>query len=69
MVNVAEALKIGRILEYSRFEDSAHQSIIVADRFKSYDDILTLGDSDIVNLAKGFSNRTVAAGNISFVLS
>ena len=36
--------------------------------FEIYDDILTLGDSDIMNLAKGFSYRTVSAGKISFGL-
>ena len=32
---------------------------------ESYDDILTLGDSDIVNLSKGLSDRTFAAEKIS----
>ena len=68
MVNVSEALDIDKILEYSGFGDSAQQTIIAADWFDSYDDILTLGDSDIVNLAKGLSDRTVATGKISFGL-
>ena len=68
MVNVSEALEIYKILEYSGFDDSAQQTIIAADGFESYNDILTLGDSDIVNLAKGLSDRTVAAGNIRFGL-
>ena len=68
MVNVSEALKIDKILEYSGFDKSAQQTIVAADRFESYYDILTLGDSDIVNQAKGFSDRTVATGNISFGL-
>ena len=41
---------------------------MVADRFESYYDILTLGDSIIVNLAKGFSDRNVASRKISFGL-
>ena len=68
MVNVSEALEIDKILEYSGFDDSAQRTIIAADGFESYDDILTLGDSNIVNLAKGFSDRTVATGKISFGL-
>ena len=68
MVNVPEGLEIDKILEYSSFDDSAQQTIIAVDGFGSYYDILTLGDSDIVNLVKGFSDRTVAAGMISFSL-
>ena len=68
MVNVLEALQIDKILEYSGFDDSAQQTIIAADGFRSYDDILMLGDSDIVNLDNGFSDRTVSVGKISFGL-
>ena len=68
MVNVSEALENDKILEYSVFGNSAQQIIIASDRFESYDDIITLGDSDIANLPKGISYRTFAAGNISFVL-
>ena len=68
MVNLSEALEIDKILEYCGFDDSAQQTIVTADGFESYDDILTLGESDIVNLAKCFSDRTVAAGSISFNL-
>ena len=68
MVNVSEALDINMILEYSSFENSEQETTIAADGFKSYDDIFTLGESDIANLTKGFSNRTVAAGKIIFVL-
>ena len=68
ILNVSEALDIDKILEYSRFNNSAQETIIAADWFESYDDILTLGDSDIMNLAKGFSYRTVAEGKISFGL-
>ena len=53
MVNVSEALDIDMILEYSGFDDSALQTIITPDGFDSYGDILTIGDSDIVNLSKG----------------
>ena len=68
MVNVSEALEVDKILEYSGFDDSAQQTIIAVDGFESYDNILALGDSDIANLAKGFSDRTVAVGKISFAL-
>ena len=68
MVNVSEELYIDKILKYSGFDDLLEQTIIAAYGFESYDDILTLGDSDIVNLAKGFSDRTVSAGKISFGL-
>ena len=68
MVSVLEALVIDRILEYSSFDDSSQQTIIAEDGFESYDYILTLGDSDIFNLFKSLSDRTVAAGNISFGL-
>ena len=69
MVNVSEALKIDRIVEYSSFNKPAQRTIITGYGLESYDDILTLGESYIVNLAEGFSNRTVAAGNTSFGFS
>ena len=68
MVNVSEALEIDKILEYSDFDELAQRTIIAADGFGSYDEILTLGVSDIVNSDKGFSDRTVAAGKIRFGL-
>ena len=68
MVDVLVALDIDNILEYSGFEDSAQQTIITEDGFESYDDILMLGESDIVKIAKGLSDRTVVAGKISFGL-
>ena len=55
-------------LEKSSFYDSEQRTIIAADGFERYDDILTLGDSHIVNLAKGLSDRTFAAGKIRFGL-
>ena len=68
MLNVSESLDIDKILEYSGFEESAQLTIIAANGFNSYDDILVIGDSDIVNLAKGLSDRTFATGNINFGL-
>ena len=68
MVNVSEALEIDKILEYSGFDDSAQRTIIAADGFESCDDILMIGASDIVNLAKGFSDRNVVVGKIRFGL-
>ena len=68
MVNVSEALIIGKILEQSGFDDSAQWTIIVAYGFGSYDEILTLGYLEIVYLSRVFSDRTVAAGNICFGL-
>ena len=65
---MSKALDIDKILEYSGFDDSAQQTIITADGFESYDGILTLGDSDIVNLAKGFSDSNFSAWKISFGL-
>ena len=65
-MNMSESLDIDKFLEYSEFDDSAPQTIIAADGFEIYYDILLLGDSDIVNLEKGFSDRTIAAWNISF---
>ena len=67
-VNVTEVLDIDRILEYSVLGNPAQLNGIAADGFESYDNILTLGGSDIVNLSKGFSNRTSAAGKIIFGL-
>ena len=68
IVNVSEAPGIKKILENSGFDKLSQWTIIAADGFESHDEILTLGDSDILNLAKGFYDRTVAAGNISFSL-
>ena len=69
MVNVSESLEIDKILEYSGFDDSEQQTTIAEDGFEIYDEILMIGDSDILDLVKGFSDRTVAAGNIIFSLS
>ena len=44
MANVSEALDIEKILEWSGFDDSEQRTTIAADRFESYDDILTLED-------------------------
>ena len=44
MVHLAESLNINRILEYSRFDDPGKQTGITTDRFKSYDDIIMIGD-------------------------
>ena len=68
MLNVSEALEIDKILEYSGFENSSQQTIIAADGFESYDNILMLGDSYFVNLSKGLSDSTVATGKIIFIL-
>ena len=68
MVNVSEALNIDKLLEYSGFDDSEQQTIVAADWFGSYYDILTLGESEIMDLAKGLSDRSVSAGKISFGL-
>ena len=67
-MNVSEALDIYKILEYSGFDESVQRTIIVSDGFGIYDDILTLGESDIVNLAKGLSDSTVSIGEIRFSL-
>ena len=66
---MSEALNVYKILEYSVFDNLEQQTIIVADGFGSYDYILTLEESNIVNLAKGFSDRTVATGEINFDFS
>ena len=60
MMNVSESLEIDKILEYSGFNESSQRTIIASYGFVSHYGILILGDSDIVNLAKGFSDRTVA---------
>ena len=65
---MSEAFGIDKILEYSVSDNSAQQTIITADGFKSYNDILMLGDSDIMNLVKVLSDSTVASGKISFGL-
>ena len=68
MVNVSEALDIDRILEYYGFNDLSQRTIITADGFDSYDDLLTIGDSDIINISNDFSDRTDDAGKTRFVL-
>ena len=67
-MNVSEAFEIDKILEYSGFDDSAQQTIIKAYGLKSYYDILTIGDSYIMNLSKGFSDRIFSTGKIGFGL-
>ena len=61
---MSKALEIYKILEYSGFDDSEKRTIIASDGFEIYDDIFTIGDSDIMNLAKYFSYRTVASRRI-----
>ena len=61
---MSEALNIDKISEYSGFDNSAQQAIFADDEFKNYNDILMLEDSDIVNLAKGFSDRTFSIRKI-----
>ena len=51
-------------MEYSGFDELEQHTIITADGFDSYDEILTIGDSYIVNLANIFSDRNVVAGKI-----
>ena len=67
-VNVAKELYFSRILEYSGFDNPGQRTRNAGHGFKSYDNTLTLGDSDIVKLSKGFYNMTINAGNISFGL-
>ena len=68
MVNASKELDIERILEYSVFDNSVQQTIIASYGFETYYNILTIGESDIINLAKGLSDRTVAERNTSFGL-
>ena len=68
MVKIEEALEIERISDYYGFDDSAQLTIIETDVFESYDNILMIGDSDIVNRAKGLYDRTSATGKTSFSL-
>ena len=68
MINVSKALDIDKILEYSGCDDSVKRTIIASDGFDNNDEISTLGDSEIVNLVKGLSDRDIAAGKISFGL-
>ena len=49
MVNISGSLEIDKILKYFGFGDLAKLTIISANSFESYDDILTQGYSDIVN--------------------
>ena len=65
---MSEALNIDRILEYSGFDESSQLTIIVENGFGGCDGILMLGDSDIVSLAKDFSEGTVDTGEIIFGL-
>ena len=44
MLNFSEELDIYKILGYSGFDYSSQQTIIAADGFEIYDDILKLGD-------------------------
>ena len=68
MVNASKELDIERILEYSVFDNSVQQTIIASYGFETYYNILTIGESDIINLAKGLSDRNVAERNTSFGL-
>ena len=65
---MSEVIDIDKILECFGFNDSSQRTIVAGDGFESYDEILTLGDSDIMNLADGLSDSTVAAGKIGFGL-
>ena len=52
MVNISGSLEIDKILKYFGFGDLAKLTIMPADSFESYDDILTQGYSDIVNFPR-----------------
>jgi hypothetical protein len=56
------------ILEYCGFEGVPGRLNISIDGFGSFDDILSLTEKDIGDLAKGFAGRTVANGRIVFGL-
>lgn len=56
------------ILAYCRFPDQAARIAISQDGFASFRDIKSLTHSDIGDLAKGFSTRSVANGRITFGL-
>jgi hypothetical protein len=68
MVDPAEAAEIDLILLYCGFTAPGERASIAADGFEVYEDIKILTAKDIGSLAKGFAERTVAAGRIQFGL-
>jgi hypothetical protein len=66
MALAAEAAEMDMILLCCGFAAPADQISIAADGFEAHEDIKILTEKDIVNLAKGYSERTVAAGKIQF---
>ena len=59
---------IDTILRYCGFADEDDRISIAEDGFESLEDITSLTDKDVGNLAKGFAERTVANGKIIFGL-
>ena len=68
MVEAQEAADIDTILEYCGFDNAGNRANIAADGFESFNDILSLTDKDISELAKGFAELTAAQGRIIFGL-
>jgi hypothetical protein len=59
---------INTILTYCGFDTNATRENIVVDGFESFQDIMSLTEKDVSDLAKGFVERTAAAGSIIFGL-
>ena len=66
MVDPVEAAEMDLILLYCGFTAPGERASIAADGFEVYEDIKILTAKDIGSLAKGFAERTAAAGRIQF---
>ncbi len=67
-VAAAEIAAIDTILGYIGSIVAIEQTCIAEDGFQSFNDLLTLQQSDVVSLSKGFSVRIRAQGMLNFGL-
>jgi hypothetical protein len=61
-------MSIYTVLEYFGFALQVNRTDITADGFESFNDILTMSETNIGSLSKGFTERTMANGKIIFGL-
>ena len=63
-----EVEEVDMLLQYVGFSEESVRNNISSDGFESFEDIMTLKEKDISELAKGFADRSVANGKVIFGL-
>jgi hypothetical protein len=68
MAAALEAAAIDNMLLHVGFAVAANRASIAADGLESFDAILSLTETDVSSLSKGFADRRMADGRITFGL-